>query len=863
VRRSTRTGSGGRCQPAHGSAAAAASKEALQFENGFGGFSASGEEYVIRLARTPNGLHRPPLAWSNIIANESLGFIATDSGAGYTWSVNSREHRLTPWSNDPIVDPHGEALYLRDEDSGEYWSPLPGPVPGAGNYEVRHGFGVSRYRHSSLGIEQESELFVPRHDPVKVLRLRLTNHSRRRRHLSITSYAEWVLGVLPSETGRLIATERDQATGAILAMNPHAGEFAARVAFATLLTREGAAASEWTADRTSFLGEHGSLTRPAALADRKALGGRAGRGLDPCAAFRQAVSIEPGETVEGTVLVGEAETREVARAILRRYQSPAAVSGALEGIVAYWRETLGRVRVETPAPELDLMVNGWLGYQNLACRVWGRSAFYQSGGAYGFRDQLQDAAALIHLDPDLTRRQILLHAGHQFIEGDVLHWWHPPLSKGIRTRFSDDLLWLPYVTAGYIQHTGDTGILDARAPLLSGPALEPGEDESFMTPVDAGIGADLYTHCCLTLDRSLTRGAHGLPLMGTGDWNDGMNRVGREGRGESVWLGFFLYDILRRFIPLCAQRADGPRAERYQRHFEVLGRALNDGGWDGQWYRRAYYDNGAPIGSAASDECRIDAIAQAWAVISGAAPIERAELALDALEDQLVDEGSGIIRLLTPAFDRTPHDPGYIKGYLPGVRENGGQYTHGALWAVRALAEAGRTERAAHLLEMLSPVSHTRSAEAVAVYQAEPYVIAADVYGVAPHLGRGGWTWYTGSAGWMFRVALESVLGFSLEEGRTLRLVPCIPDDWPGFSIRYRFPEEGTVYQITVEQPPREAAEVTRVELDGESLDLEESAVRIPIFRDGAIHTVKVRLGRDLHPRYAPSAAPLDRMTSR
>jgi cellobiose phosphorylase len=509
------------------------------------------------------------------------------------------------------------------------------------------------------------------------------------------------------------------------------------------------------------------------------------------------------------------------------------------------------VQVQTPSPELDLMVNGWLAYQNLACRVWGRTAFYQSGGAFGFRDQLQDSSALVYLRPELTRQQIILHASHQFVEGDVLHWWHPPLSKGIRTRFADDLLWLPYITAFYVGATGDQGVLDESAPFVTAAQLEEGEDETFLFPEDSGQRASVYEHCCRSIDRSLTRGAHGLPLMGTGDWNDGMNRVGREGRGESVWLGFFLHSILDDFIPVVEARGDAERAQTYRAYRDSLAQALNDGGWDGGWYRRAYYDNGAPLGSAANDECRIDAIAQAWAVLSGVAPPDRAEQALDAMQEHLVSEREGIIRLLTPAFDQTPHDPGYIKGYLPGVRENGGQYTHAALWAVRALAQAGRTEHAARLLAMISPVSHGRTPDEVAVYQAEPYVVAADVYGVAPHVGRGGWTWYTGSAGWMFRVALESVLGITLRGGDALCIRPCVPRDWPGFTVRYRLPDGATTYQIAV---TREDGDGIRGSVNGQAVEAADGALRIPLVRDGGEHRVEVSLGRDFAPAYVPAA---------
>ncbi|MCA1853744.1 MAG: hypothetical protein LC647_15535, partial [Beggiatoa sp.] len=515
--------------------------------------------------------------------------------------------------------------------------------------------------------------------------------------------------------------------------------------------------------------------------------------------------------------------------LMARYRIEGALDRALEEMSAYWRDIQDGLTVKTPSPALDMMQNGWLVYQNLTCRLWARSAFYQSGGAFGFRDQLQDAAALVYVLPGLTRTQILLHAAHQFSEGDVLHWWHPPGDRGTRTRFSDDLLWLPYLTAFYIETTGDRAVLDEAVPFLAATALDPGEDEVYLSPEDRGEWASLYEHCCRALERSLTRGRQGLPLMGSGDWNDGMNRVGRLGQGESVWLGFFLYRALEDFIPYCALRGDGLRLARYRDYATALVQALEDGGWDGAWYRRAYYDDGTALGSAKSDECRIDALCQAWAAISGAVSSERQMQALDAVERYLVSEPEGLIRLLTPPFDKTMHDPGYIKGYVPGVRENGGQYTHAALWVVKALAESGRPERATRLLEMLNPIHHARTPAEVAVYQVEPYVVAADIYGADPHVGRGGWTWYTGSAGWFYRVALESILGFSVADGRTLVLEPRIPASWPGFTLSYRLPDRVTCYHITVVNEGSAQGIVAGATLDGAALVPEPGRLRVPL----------------------------------
>lgn len=822
--------------------AAVPGRAVLHHFNGYGGFSDAGDEYVIRLDwNAADGLRRPPLAWTNAISNEGFGFLVSESGAGYTWSRNSRIQRLTPWSNDPIRDPHGEALYVRDEDNGQYWSPVPGPAPARAGYEAAHGFGYTRFNHFSHGLEQETVMFVPRHDPLKIVRVRVTNRDTVARRLSLFSYQRLVLGGTPADSSRFVVTEFDGA-GVLLATNPLAGQFADGVTFSAALPGDGAVVRH-SADRAAFIGAHGDLASPAALAAAQ-LNGATGAGLDPCAAFQTVHEVAPGATLEWVLLLGETRERAAALELVRRYAVPGAVQQAFDEITAFWRHTVGAIQVRTPVPAIDLMQNGWLAYQNLSCRIWGRSAFYQSGGALGYRDQLQDSSAMIYARPDLTRQQIRIHAAHQFVEGDVLHWWHTaPMERGLRTRFSDDLLWLPYITAFYIKTTGDWSVLDELEPFLSAPLLEEGEDEVYLKPSLSGESGDVYEHCCRALDRSLTQGAHGLPLMGTGDWNDGMNRVGREGRGESVWMGFFLSRIIKDFLPVCERRGDTARIAIYSAYHDHLDQALNDGGWDGEWYRRAYYDNGAVIGSKDSDECQIDALAQAWAVISEAAPPARAAQALDALEQRLVSEQDGLIRLLTPAFVDTPNDPGYIKGYVAGVRENGGQYTHAACWVVRAMAEAGRRDRAAPLLEMLSPVSHARDMAAVAVYQVEPYVIAADVYGEAPHVGRGGWTWYTGSSGWMYRVGLESVLGFGVEDGDTIVMAPRIPDDWPGFSIRHQLLGDAGAYEINVLNPGRSANGVVSVTLDGAALAIGDGVARIPLLRDGTVHRVELVLG--------------------
>ncbi len=813
----------------------------LLFENGVGGFDPSGHEYVIRThAVFAGGL--PPLPWVNVMSNPGFGCLVSETGAGFTWSGNSREHRLTPWSNDPVTDPHGEAIYLRDEARGRIWSPCAGPADPEAACEVRHGFGVSEFSSQSHGIDQTLRIFVDAEAPVRVVWLTLTNTGAKSRELSVWSYAQLVLGGLPAETRADVVTEHDAASGALLARNPRSKDFAAGVTFAAVVAPARGSPS-FTADRTAFLGRNGSIAAPAAVTRGSPLDGRTGAGLDPCAAFRVPIDLPAGASIDVAFVLGEVASREAVGPLVARFRGASALAASLDQARRSWSEVVAGVRVRTPSPEIDLMLNGWLAYQTLSCRLWGRSAFYQSGGAYGFRDQLQDAAGLIYHRPELTRAQIVLHAGHQFPEGDVLHWWHPPADRGTRTRFSDDLVWLPYITAFYVRTTGDQSVLDEQAPFVVARLLEPGEDESYLETQRTAETASVYDHCCRVLDRALTRGAHGLPLMGTGDWNDGMNRVGREGRGESVWLAFFLVHVIELFAPLCERRGEGERAERYRAYREDLRGAIEAHAWDGDWYRRAYDDDGVALGSAADDECRIDAIAQAWAVISGVAPRPRAEAALDAVEQQLVLDDPGMIRLLTPPFDKTPREPGYIKGYVPGIRENGGQYTHGALWVVRALAELGRHERAAELLAKLTPVHHARDRAAASIYQVEPYVVVADIYSVEPHLGRGGWTWYTGSSGWMMRIALESILGLTVEDGTTLVLRPRIPDSWPRYQIEWRGFDGRTMHAVEVSNPGGRAATVVSGTVDGQPVAVQDGAARIPLANDGARHQITITLG--------------------
>lgn len=820
------------------------SEETLRFENGYGGFSADGTEYVIRIQPDgTGGQHRPPMPWVNVIANEKAGCIVTESGAGYTWAGNSRLNRLTAWHNDPVVDPHSEACWIRDDDAGIFWSPTPGPTPAPTEYVTRHGFGYSTFSHDSCGLAQTTTMFVARDEPLKITLLRIENRTGQVRRLSVFFYLQWALGGLMSETAGRVSTNFDAQARTIWATNPDRDYFGQNIAFSALQCEPAVTDSvSISCDRATFLGRFADLSAPSAIVTGDELDGRTGDGLDACAAWQVSLELPPGGVFECAHLLGEAANHTTARDLIQKYQTSAGVSRELDNVQQCWRESLSAVTVETPDDEINFLLNGWLPYQNLSCRIWGRSAYYQPGGAFGFRDQLQDSAAFLLHQPDITRTQILRHAAQQFVEGDVLHWWHPDTGYGVRTRFSDDLLWLPFITAEYVQKTGDDAILQEAAPFISAPALNDGQQEAYLSPSPSGMSGSLYEHCCRALDRGLTRGSHGLPLIGCGDWNDGFSRVGCLGQGESVWLGFFIDNILERFLPICNERGDEERVARFSEYRAKLRFALNSAGWDGQWYRRAYYDNGHPLGSTESNECQIDAIAQAWAVLSGVAPPARAQMAIAAAERHLVDEQAGLIRLLTPAFDKTPNDAGYIKGYLRGIRENGGQYTHGVLWLVRAIAEMGRGTRAVELLRMLSPISHTNTKDRTDIYQTEPYVVAADVYGEPPHVGRGGWTWYTGSAGWMYRVAVESILGITTEGGQTLLINPSISADWPQCRVKYRPPDGKTQFEIIIENPSRRQHGIRQASFDGRPAEVKDGVARIPLTRDGGSHQVVARL---------------------
>ena len=800
----------------------------LSFFNGLGGFHQGGREYVTLLGAE----QWTPAPWSNVIGNAvDFGFQITETGGGYTWSVNSRENRLTPWSNDAISDPPGEVVYLRDEDSGTVWSATPLPIREREPYIVRHGQGYSVFEHTSHGVSQELLVFAPLDASVKISLLRLRNRTGRKRRLSITNYNEMVLGVARSSDAPYIITEIDTPSATIFSRNPYNNEFAERIAF--VATSESLASA--TCDRKEFIGRNGSLEAPAALR-RVSLAGRDGAGLDPCAALQTNLELAPHEAREVIFLLGEAESKEAAQELVATFRQAANVNAAFEKVLDHWDELLGTVEVRTPDPALDTMLNRWLLYQTLSCRIWARTAFYQSGGAFGFRDQLQDVMALVYSSPEITRKQILLAGSHQFKEGDVQHWWHPPSGRGVRTTISDDLLWLPFVTAFYISVTGDTSVLDEVVPFLEQPLLADGQLENYMQPEVSQESASIFEHCARALDRSLKVGEHGLPLMGGGDWNDGMNRVGHGGKGESVWLGWFLYTALSMFTPHVESREENKRATQYREHLDHLKKALEEKAWDGDWYRRAYFDDGTPLGSARNEECRIDSIAQSWSVISGASDPFRMGRAMAAIEEFLIRRGDGLVILFTPPFDKSSLDPGYIKGYVPGVRENGGQYTHAAIWTLIAYALLGDGERAGELFALLNPINHSSTRAGLHKYKVEPYAAVGDVYAVPPHTGRGGWTWYTGSAGWMYRAGLESILGFKLQTDR-LEINPCVPRWWREFEITYR--RGRAVYRIKVENPGGVSRGVVSVEIDGTT----QADGSVPLVDDEKTHNVRIVMG--------------------
>ena len=797
----------------------------LSYFNGIGGFNDE-NEYEIRLT----GSTLPPAPWINVIANPTGGFIVSETGSGATWIASGSSFRLSPWHNDPVCDRPGECIYLKDEETGSLWSPTAAPIREESAYRIRHGAGYSTFEHEHDGIATTLRAGMAKRDPVKLQVLELKNTGDRSRRITCAAYVEWVLGTSRERTRFDVHAAYDAASEVMTAVNPTDPDLPTMTAFLAVSEP----VTGHTVSRRDFIGRNGSLAVPAGLV--RGTHDRAEHDTkDPCAALITTLELGPGETKSIAIVLGAAEGRDDAMTILARYRGVSAANAGIDSAVAAWRERLRAITVQTPDPAFDVMLNQWSFYQALSCRVWGRNALYQSSGACGFRDQLQDVMAFTYAEPALAREQIVRAASRQFEEGDVQHWWHPHSGRGLRTRFADDLVWLPFVTDHYVQVTGDHSVLDERTPYLRGRLLEDEEDELYMMPETSELSATVFDHCVHILNRAATTGAHGLPLIGSGDWNDGMNRVGLGGRGESVWLAWFLAATLRGFSVYADAAGYQASAVAFRRKANEYVAAVERTSWDGEWYRRAYYDDGAPLGSHVNTECRIDSIAQSWSVISKAGDPDRSRVAMSSLHKHLVREDAGLIMLLTPAFDRGTHDPGYIQGYLPGVRENGAQYTHAALWAVMATAMLGDGDHAMKLFRMINPVTHGMTPEDVATYKVEPYVVAADVYTAEGHLGRGGWTWYTGSASWMYRVGLESILGFS-KRGDAIEINPCIPASWKEFSLSYRF--GSSVYSMLVQNPSGVQRGVASVLLDGDRCE-----GMIPLIDDGAEHSVLVTLG--------------------
>ncbi len=818
----------------------------LLFPNGLGGFTSDGREYVVLVRnQSPPDVRRngkthaepvphavlPPAPWINVIANPSAGVIASESGIGYSWTVNSQANRLTSWSNDPVLDPPAAVVYLRDEATGQYWTPAPRTVPSPSATLVRHGQGYTTYERNSHGLSHEMTVFVPPDDPVTIILLKVRNLGDKARKISATFYADLVLGTNRETSSMHVVTEQDADTGAILARNHFPDDFGSRIAFFATDRRP----RTLTTDRGEFLGRNGSPAAPAAL-KRLELSSRAVAGVDPCAAIQAKFELGPDAETEVIFFFGESEDFQSAHELIRRYREPGLARASLEEVRKRWDEILSRVQVRTPNAAMDVLVNRWLLYQVLSCRVWARSALYQSGGAYGFRDQLQDVMALAVADPQVTHDQLIRAASRQFLEGDVQHWWHPPTGRGVRTRISDDYLWLPFVTIHYIYTTGDESILDQLVPYLKAALLKTGQEEDYGLPTVAEEKESLYEHCVRSLEHGMDRGIHGLPLMGTGDWNDGMNRVGSEGKGESVWDAWFTLSILPKFAEVAQKRGDATRASWCRDRAEELRKSVDENAWDGEWYLRAYFDDGTPLGSSQNDECQIDSIAQSWAVLSGQADAKKASTAMDSVAARLVKRKEKVILLFDPPFDGGKLHPGYIKGYVPGIRENGGQYSHAAVWVVAAEAKLGRGEQAMALFDLLNPILHGDSPESVAKYKVEPYVMAGDVYGRPPHEGRGGWTWYTGSASWLYRVALESILGFRLR-GDSLEIAPCVPKSWTDWELVYR--HKSSTYRIGVTNPDGLERGVREVIVDGQAVQ----GRTIALVDDGGEHQVHVVMG--------------------
>jgi len=797
----------------------------LLFFNGTGGFTKKGDEYKIVVDKNKT----TPAPWVNVIANPLLGTVVSENGSAYTWVINAHEYRITPWCNDPVTDAGGEAFYLRDEETGNFWSPSPFPKKSNLPFVITHGFGYSIFEHKEEGVHSEMTVFVDKDLPVKFIVLKLKNESGRERQLSATGFLEIILGDVRSKTNMHVLSEQDTETGALILRNRYHAAFSERVSFFKV---DGGYNFSYTADRSEFIGRNRHLDNPQALY-RKKLSGRTGAAMDPCAALHVKFDLLNGAEKEIIFMIGSDVNLQQAKNLLQKFADKNAVVQSFENSKAYWKQAVNAVQVTTPDTALNILANGWLIYQTIACRMFARSGFYQSGGAFGFRDQLQDSLALLHTQPSMAREQILLSASRQFTEGDVQHWWHPPEGRGVRTRCSDDLLWLPFAVARYISATGDTDILQVSVGFLESRTLHEGEDSLYDLPVSLNATGTLYEHCVRAIKYSHRFGEHGLPLIGAGDWNDGMDQVGNKGRGESIWLAFFLYDVLIKFSTLARNNGDVVFEESCMKEAATLQSNIEKSGWDGEWYRRAYFDDGTPLGSKENEECRIDAIAQSWSVLSGAGECERQKMAMASLDKYLVRRDLKLIQLLDPPFDVKGPNPGYIKGYVPGVRENGGQYSHAAIWSLMAFAALKDHKKVWELFSMIQPLNHAKDADSIARYKVEPYVMAADVYANESHKGRGGWTWYTGSAGWMYQFIINSLLGLELRNDKLI-FKPCFPTEWPSVSLTYRYGK--STYHITIFQHYANEESVWQSEQKDQAKNI------VQLVDDGREHTIDVHV---------------------
>jgi cyclic beta-1,2-glucan synthetase len=795
----------------------------LKYYNEYGAFSEDGKEYLIKV----NKENRLPTIWSNIMANEKFGTLVTESMGGYSWHKNSRLNRVSAWQNYACYDIPSEIIYLKDMQTKKVWSLGLNPMPDSKNYNVIYGFGYTKYIHKSNGLEQELEIFVPKEDEIKVQILKLKNTTLNRKKIKIVYYMKPVLGEDEIKTNGYINLKYDANNNIICAQNLYNSEFTNDVIYVSNSEK----IKSYTGDKNFFIGE-GNLSNPESL-KRTSLNNENSLGKNPCIAYEIEVEIESLSEKEIIFILGAEETIIDSKNVAYKYSKIQNCKQELEKVKNYWKEELGKLQVKTPLESLNIMLNGWIIYQTLESRLIGKTGFYQSGGAYGFRDQLQDTLALKYINPEILKKQIIKHSKHQFIEGDVEHWWHDETQRGIRTKFSDDLLWLVYLTCEYIEFTGDYSILEEQTPYLTGKLLDENEDERYDRYVQSEKIESIFEHCKKAIEKSLNFGENGLPKIGTGDWNDGFSTVGNKGKGESIWLGFFLYNVLDRFIPICKIKEENNLVEKYEKIKENLKRALNTNGWDGRWYKRAFMDDGNTLGSMENEECRIDSIAQSWSVISNAGDNDKKYISMESLENHLIDRENGIIKLLDPPFDKGKLEPGYIKAYLPGVRENGGQYTHAAIWVIIAEALLGFGDKATELYRMVNPIEHARTKEACNKYKVEPYVIPADIYGCNNLAGRGGWTWYTGSSSWYYKAGIEYILGLKIKNGY-LSIEPCIPKDWKEYSIRYKW--KNSVYNISVKNPNNKNSGVEKVVVNGA---VSENKIRL---EDDGVFNIEVEL---------------------